>query len=212
MIKAKSGGSTQRELIPAGSHMARCYSIVHIGTVQWEWQGEVKHKNKVRLTWELPNETKVFKEENGEQPFVISKEYTLSMHEKSNLRRDVESLLGSMTEQQADDFDITDLMGKPCMITVMHKIAKNGNTYSSVGSVTPLMKGIECPDQHNDSLEFNYNDAFDLNWLRSQPDFIKNMIESTPEYKGRIKELESVEQEKKLDAQMDEKIEGDLSF
>jgi len=212
MIKAKSGGSTQRELVPVGSHMARCYSIVHIGTVQWEWQGEVKHKNKVRLTWELPNETKVFKEENGEQPFVISKEYTLSMHEKSNLRRDVESLLGSMTEQQADDFDITDLMGKPCMITVMHKIAKNGNTYSNVGSVTQLMKGIECPDQHNDSLEFNYNDAFDLNWLRSQPDFIKNMIESTPEYKGRIKELESVEQEKKLDAQMDEKIEGDLPF
>jgi hypothetical protein len=190
MIKAQKNTPTQKELIPQGSHIARCYSIVHIGTVQWEYLGEVKHTDKIRLTWELPNETKVFKEENGEQPFVISKEYTLSMHEKSNLRRDVESWIGALTEQQADDFDISDLMGKPCMLNILHREAKNGNTYSNVGTVNQLIKGVECPVQYNQSIEFNYGDSFNLEWLRVQPDFIKEMIGGTPEYKGRIADLE----------------------
>ena len=213
MIKAQKSTPQQRELIPQGSHLARCYSIVHIGTVQWEYLGEVKHTDKIRLTWELPNETKVFKEENGEQPFVISKEYTLSMHEKSNLRRDVESWLGSLSEQGADDFDITELMGQPCMITIVHKDARNGNTYSNVGTVSQLLKGVECPPQYNENLEFNYGDSFDLNWLAKQPDFIKDMIESTPEYRGRIDELESQEESRIMDAEMDRKASDDgLSF
>jgi len=213
MIKTKSGGTTQRELIPAGMHIARCYSMVHVGTVQWEYMGEVKHTDKIRITWELPKLTKVFKEENGEQPFVISKEYTLSMHEKSNLRQDLESWRGgAFSEQQADDFDITKLLGIPCTLNIIHKQAKNGNMYNTIGSINPIMDGMDCPPQVNPSFEFNYDDKFDLNWLREQPEFIKVMIENTPEYKGRIGELESQEQGNKMDAQMDKAVENDLPF
>lgn len=211
MIKSKSGGSTQRELIPQGMHVARCYSMVHVGTVQWEYNGDVKHTDKVRITWELPNQTKVFKEENGEQPFVISQEYTLSMHPKSNLRQNLETWRGKgFTEQEADDFDITKLLGIPCMLNIMHSEAKNGKVYDNIGSVNPMMQGMECPAQVNETFEFNYDDKFDLNWLREQPDFIKDMIKSTPEYKGRIGELESEEQSKKMDAEMDLTIAKDL--
>lgn len=38
---------------------------------------------------ELPTELRVFSEKKGEQPLVIDKEYTLSMAEKSNLRKDL---------------------------------------------------------------------------------------------------------------------------
>lgn len=212
MIKSKSGGSTQRELIPQGMHVARCYSMVHVGTVQWEYLGEVKHTDKVRITWELPNLTKVFKEENGEQPFVISKEYTLSMNEKANLRKDLENWRAKgFTEQEADDFDITKLLGVPCTLNIVHREAKNGNIYDNIGMVNPLMQGTECPPQVNPSVEFNYDDKFDLNWLRDQPDFIKDMIKGTPEYKGRIAELESMEQGNKMDAQMDDAIKHDAN-
>ena len=40
MIKAKVK-QQNREKVPSGTHIARCYSMVHIGTVTWEYLGEV---------------------------------------------------------------------------------------------------------------------------------------------------------------------------
>ena len=86
-IIVSNSNSTKKEIVPSGTHIARCYSMIHIGTVEWEYNGEQKFSNKVRLTFELPNEMREF---SGEQkPMVISKEYTLTMHEKSNLRKDI---------------------------------------------------------------------------------------------------------------------------
>ena len=184
MIIAKSSGtSVPRELTPAGTHIARCYSMVHIGTVQWEYLGEIKNTDKVRLTFELPYETKVFNEEKGEQPLVISKEYTLSLHEKANLRQDLENWRGkSFTEKEAKEFDISKLIGAPCSLSVIHKEAKNGNTYANIGAITALPKGSVCPVQVNDGFEFNFDDKFDIDFINDSPDFLKDAIKSTPEY------------------------------
>jgi hypothetical protein len=47
---------------------------------------------------------------------VISKEFTLSMHEKSTLRQFLESWRGkAFTEKEALSFDVTALIGKPCL-------------------------------------------------------------------------------------------------
>ena len=85
---------TQREPIPAGNYIARCYQMIEIGTVKETILGKDRISPKVRIGWELPTELKVFKEENGEQPCVISKEYTLSMAEKANLRIALKSWRG----------------------------------------------------------------------------------------------------------------------
>ena len=82
--------------------------MVHIGKVEEEYLGEKKMQNKVRITWELHEEKKVFKEENGEQPFVLSKEFSLSMHEKSSLRKWLESWRGkAFTEDESKLSDST---------------------------------------------------------------------------------------------------------
>src|SRR3990167_9222440 len=57
------------ELAPAGNHIARCYSMVHIGTIKETIRGEVKELNKVRISWELPTEKKIFNSDKGEEPF-----------------------------------------------------------------------------------------------------------------------------------------------
>jgi hypothetical protein len=44
------------ELVPAGNHVARLYQIIHIGTNSYEYKGEMKKSDKVRLTFELCNE------------------------------------------------------------------------------------------------------------------------------------------------------------
>jgi len=210
MIKADKSTKVQRELIPNGTHVARCYSMVHIGTVQWEYLGEIKHTNKVRLTFELPHELRVFNSDKGEQPIVISKEYTLSMHEKANLRKDVEAWRGKrFTEQEADDFDITKLLGRACMLNIIDQEAKNGNIYNNIAGISPLMKGMECPAQYNESFEFNYQDSFDSAWVENQPEFIKDMIKGTPEYQDRITQLNDAELDKEMNAKIDN---DDLPF
>ena len=88
--QTNNGGGGQT--VPAGTHVARCYQIIHIGTILDTFQGEEKLVNKVRLVFELPLETADFGK--GEQPFSIGRDFTLSMHEKSGLRAFVQGWLG----------------------------------------------------------------------------------------------------------------------
>jgi len=190
MIKATSGGIAQKNIIPAGTHLARCYSMVHVGTVEWTYQGEIKNTDKVRLTFELPDELRIFNADNGEQPMVISKEYTLSLHEKSNLRKELETWRGKkFDDSETENFDVSKLIGQPCYLSIIHSTAKNNNTYANIGGISKLPKGITAPPQINPSFEFNFDDCFDTEWLKSAPVFLQDMIRQTPEYLGRINSL-----------------------
>ncbi len=213
MIKAKVGGGQPRELIPSGSHIARCYEMIHIGTVKEMYMGEEKMINKIRISFELPNEMRVFNEEKGEQPMVTSREFTLSMHEKSNLRGLLQNWRGkAFTEQEADDFDVTTLLGVPCMLSVVHVEAKNGNTYANIGGISGVPKGIPVADQINPTVEFNYEEKFNTDFIDQLPSFIKDKIMASLEYKGRMAELSQEETKKKvveLDNEMDTATIGD---
>ena len=191
-----TSSNQKKEIVPAGTHFARCYSMIHIGVVEWEFQGEKKFNNKVRLTWELPYEMRDF---GGEQkPLVISKEYTLSMHEKSNLRKDLEMWRGKVfTNKELGDFDVTDLLGKTCNISVIHKVAKNGNEFAQVGGVSAIQKGVEVLEQFNPTFIFNYGYHFNLDWLDSQPEWIQEQIKSSEDYQYKINELDLLDSQSK---------------
>ncbi len=185
MITATNNGGGDHTPVPAGTYVARCYSMIHIGTVEENIMGESKWLNKVRITWELPTETKVFKEESGEQPFVISKEFTLSMNEKANLRKFLEGWRGKgFSEDEAKAFDITALLGKPCMISVIHKTSKKGNLFAEISSCSALPKGLICPDQVNANLEINYTDHWSAQEFSKLPQFIKDKMVSSKEFKS----------------------------
>jgi hypothetical protein len=182
-INATNNG-VQRELIPAGNYIARCYQMIHVGTVEENIQGKVKLLNKVRIGWELPEEKRVFKEENGEQPLVISQEFTLSMNEKANLRKVLASWRGKdFTEEEAKCFDVTKLLGVACMLNVIHKPSKSDATkiYEQIGSVSPLPKSVKCPPQVNKTQKLEY-DSFDFALFNSLPDFIKTKMQSSMEF------------------------------
>lgn len=185
-IIVSESSKTKREIVPSGTHIARCYSMIHIGNVEWEYQGEAKVSNKVRLTFELPNEMRDFGGES-EQPMVISKEYTLSLHEKSNLRKDLESWRGAtFTNEDMRGFDITKLLGKECMLSIIHKTASGGNDYSMIGNISQLGKGMECAKQINKDFVFNYTDKFDEDWIDAQPQWIQDQIKGTEDYQNKM--------------------------
>lgn len=175
----------ERELIPAGNYIARCYKMVEIGTIKESFKTGDKMQHKVRVGWELPTEFKVFNPEKGPQPLVIEKEYTLSMDEKSNLRRDLKSWRGSdFTEEQAAAFDITALLGVPCMLNIIHKagVKNPAKIYEEISGITPLPKGVQCPQQINPKTILSF-DNFDDKLFESLPDFIKDKIKSSDQYK-----------------------------
>ena len=184
-INATSTGSAPRELIPAGNYIARCYKMVHVGTVEEIILGEKKVLNKVRIGWELPLELRVFNQEKGEQPLVVEKEVNLSLHEKSALRALLKSWRGKdFTEEQAKSFDITKLLGVPCMLNIVHQPAKKdpSKIYEQIAGVTPMPKGINCPQQINPMFVLSYDD-WDEEKFNSLPDFIKNKMITSKEYK-----------------------------
>jgi hypothetical protein len=179
-IIAENNG-TNYTPIPAGNHIARCYEMIQIGTVV-EQSGMYagKEMHKVRLTWETPDETHDFGK--GLQPFSISKEFTLSMNEKATLRKMLESWRGkAFTEDEAKRFDITKLLGKPCMISVIHKTSKTGKNYAEISSIATLPKNFVCPDQVNPSRILSF-DEWNESIFDTLPDFLKNKIKSSKEY------------------------------
>lgn len=200
-ITAKAGEGKQFDPVPAGNHVARCYQMVEIGTEEAEFQGEKKNVHRVRITWELPNEKKVFNPEKGEQPYSVSKDYTLSMHEKATLRHDLQSWRGrAFTDEEAVAFDITKLLGKPCLLNIIHRTAQNGNTYANIAGVTAVPKGTIVPDQINPTFLLSYEDWDDAKFA-SLPDWLKQRIEKTPEFQARLetKSMPAATEEKAAD-------------
>jgi len=175
------GGQT----VPAGTHVARCYQIIHIGTIPDTFQGEDRLVDKVRLVFELPLETADFGK--GEQPFSIGRDFTLSMHEKSGLRAFVQSWLGkSMSDSDAAKFDIGTLLGKEAMVSVMHRTANTGRTYADLKGASPLAKGMTCPPQVNSAFLLDYDsEDFDLRF-KMLPEWLQNKVSSSAEFSQRL--------------------------
>lgn len=176
----------ERKVIPAGNYVARCYGMIQIGTVKEKTMtGEEREVHKVLIDWELPTELVVFNPDKGEQPFVFSKDYTLSMHELSSLRKMISSWRGKqLTDAEANDFDITKLVGATCMLNIVHKASKDGSkTYANLAGVSPLPKGFKCPDQINPTRILEY-DNWNQELFLSLPEWLADKISSSKEYKA----------------------------
>ncbi len=136
-IFAKAGPSFKPA--PAGAHAAVCCDVIDLGEMKVVYAGKEKKQHKIRIVWQIPE-----LRDDGNQ-FTVSKRYTLSLHEKSTLRKDLESWRGrSFTESELEQFDVEVLLSAPAMINVNHT-SKQGTTYADVTSIMRLPKGMEAP-------------------------------------------------------------------
>jgi hypothetical protein len=116
---------------------------VDTGTQEKTYQGKTEKYRSIQFSWELPNER------HDGKPMMVSKNYRLSMSEKANFRKDLQSWRGkNYTQEELDDasengFDFEKLMGKPALLTIMH--SEGENVYANVTNVAPPMKGMEIP-------------------------------------------------------------------
>lgn len=181
-LNAPIGGDSNysNKIAPVGMHLARIYQIIDLGTTEQTGQFGGK-KRKVQILFELPLETAVFDPEKGEQPYYARNMYTLSMHEKSTLRKDVHSMLGKqLTDNEAKTFNIFNLIGRECMVNIIHR-PSGDKTYANIQTITPVPKGMVCPPAVNPPLVFSTQQP-DMDVFRSLPEFVQDKIKLSDEF------------------------------
>lgn len=122
---------------PEGLHQAVCVDVVDKGDQENPYKpGEKIHKCQIR--WQIEERTE------DDKPFLVLSWYTVSLHKKSNLRRDLEAWRGQrFTPIQLEGFELDDLLGKGCQLQVIHKTTENG-TFANVQSIVPLGKKMKA--------------------------------------------------------------------
>lgn len=190
IMASDTGGGGDFSPMPTGNHVAICNMVVDLGKqrIQSQMYGDsVKHQ--VYIRWETPDEQIEWTDRDGNQktgPRVIGKTYTVSLHENANLRGDLESWRGKpFTAAELEGFDISKLLGVPCMVNVTHT-EKNGKTYANIKAVTPLPKSLrENPPQTAIGLVLHDSDnnAYDdlSEWLQKK---IDEQVRDDPQPQG----------------------------
>ena len=178
-IIAGSGDTPRYPSVSVGVHKARCVKIIDLGTQKSDFNGEISWKRQVLIIFETPEEL------NSEgQPLTISKFYTLSLHEKSNLGNDLTSWRGrAFSEAEKQSFDISKLLGVACLLNVMEINGK-----SKISSIMPMKKGDQIAEQVTPSVVFSLED-----FQNGKKEVFNNLSEGIRNIILRSKELEGIE-------------------
>lgn len=130
LIASDNGG---RYNGPVGMVQAVCAFVNDIGIQKSDFNGKEITAQKVIVSWELSK-----KMDDG-RPYMVSKFYTLSLNEKANLRKDLESWRGKQfTQEELKGFDIEKLIGVNCMLNII--VTDKGR--SKVATVTGLPESL----------------------------------------------------------------------
>jgi hypothetical protein len=124
-------GTGDFQAAPEGLHSAVCVDVIDKGLVETPW-GE---KHKVQLVWEIAQAM-----DDG-RPFTVRKTYTASLHEKSNLHKDLKAWRGrAFTAEELAGFDIERIVGVACQVLIQHN-ERDGQVYANVGAVMKAAAG-----------------------------------------------------------------------
>ena len=179
MAKDKGGGDYIP--IPEDLHLAVCYGIWDLGSQFTHFSDRPVHK--VVIVWEIPGCRGEF-ERDGKMvnlPRVISRIYTLSLHEKANLRKNLESWRGKkFSEEELKGFDLKKLLGVPCQIQVIHNV-KDDKTYANISAIIKAPTGTQLTPE-NPLKFFSFEEGGDV--PTGTPDWIMDLIRHAEEYKG----------------------------
>lgn len=126
---------------PAGQFVARCVDVVDCGekVESYAGQGE-KLTHKCALVFRT-GETHP---ETGE-PLDISKEFTVSMGDKANLRKTLEQWRGRQyrPEEVAEGVPLHKLEGNWAIITVEHRTSGSGKVYANISAVVGVPPAMQ---------------------------------------------------------------------
>jgi len=180
----KAGSGKEFVPVPEGSHIARCVTLVDLSIQQTNF-GE---KKQVYIGFEVYDH-RVEWEKDGQKhegPGLIGVTWTNNLYEEANLGKNLISWRGRpFTEDEKALFDLSALLGVPCILSVVHNLGKNGKKYANVTGIIGCPKGTVIPDQETDSIGYSPADAGLSGNLKKLPEWLQekvaNAVVSKPE-------------------------------
>ncbi len=119
---------------PEGLWSAVCCDVVDKGMRETGFGGKA---HKIQLRWMLED----IDPKSG-KPYMVTRMFTLSLHEKSTLRPFLESWRGrKFTFDELEGFDLEKLIGVNCQLQIIHNIKDGGTTFANVQAIVPPAKG-----------------------------------------------------------------------
>ena len=164
--------------LDADTYPAVCIGVVDLGEQHSEMYKN--YQNKVMFLFEICGETV---DVDGEaKPRWLSKEFTLSLSEKSNLAKTIASWTG--VELTEDTYDVTQLIGKPAMVVVTVKETDNG-TFNDITVIASPPKKMQMPGAESETICFEIEN-WDDEVFAKLPEWIQNKIKKSTEYQTRL--------------------------
>lgn len=185
---AKDSGGGNFKKVPPGAYIGRCFSLIDLGTQFTDGQFGPKSQHKIKIGFELFGE-----DDNGEpltidmdgkeMPLTISKSYTVSLHEKAGLRRDLAAWRGKdFTDEEAKAFDVSKLLGAYAMVNVTTS-ETNGKTYTNIAGLTPIPGALKNakPEPVHGNVIFDL-DKPDMKVFEAFHEKLQEAIKKSPEW------------------------------
>ena len=181
-LRASASATSTIEPVPQGTHLAVCTVLVDLGLQ--ENKTYKKWQPKIMLGWEICGET--YQDEDGnEKPKMIYSRYTNSLNDGAALRRDLVAWRGrDFTPEELDDFNLVNIVGKSCFITVIHNEV-NGKKYANISSIAGLPKNVTPGTPIGKTLVFDLDDAT-LEEVDLLPEWIGKVIKQSSTYKDKF--------------------------
>lgn len=172
------GAGTTIPLLAEDVYPAVCCMLVDLGEQYSERFNNTQRK--VLISWELPGE----KLDNGETR-RLSNTYTASLNSKGNLRKDLISWRGrDFTVEELKKFDLRNIVGAPCMLSVIHKVGQDGNKRAVIGGIMKLPKGMARPEPTGEPVVFDLDDPGAESKMANLPEWIQTRIKESETWKA----------------------------
>ena len=136
MTSTAKNEATKRPQAPDGQHVAICCDVVDLGMIKVTYNNQEKEQHKIRVWFQIGEY-----DTEGKR-YLISRRFTLSLHEKAALRAFLESWRGKpYTEEESKaGIDVELMVGVSALI----QSAVNKNDYADITSIMRLPKKMEA--------------------------------------------------------------------
>lgn len=150
-IVASEGEKRERHVVPAGPVQAVCFAVWDLGNQKTVFNGEEKVMHKILVGWETSKTIPSGKYQG--KRYTIYKKYTLSLGDKANLRKDLESWLGRpLTTEEKKAYEVDKQIGQNCQLNIVHNQVGE-KEYANINAIIPIVDGMSKLVPENGSLE-----------------------------------------------------------
>jgi hypothetical protein len=188
---SETSKNTERQLPEAGATVGVLFSLVDLGTQKVSWDGEEKWTPKLRLAFELPDQVLEGEvTENGKttkvtKPMVVSMELTRSLGERATLRKHLETWRGqAFTSKELASFSLKNLLGKACLLTLVHKTSQAGRNYCAIQGIAKLPKSMKAPAKTENAHVFYEIEQAEGGQFGELPEWLQEKIRASKELSG----------------------------